>query len=83
MCTGAERAGEEPGGAGASLSPPAEEALKAAVYEGAAFSSNKGGLADVLIGLLQQPFLDLKVAAYRQVCSAEVRCMHHSLALVL
>ena len=63
---GAERAGEEAGGAGALLSTAAEEALQAAVYEGATFSSHKGGPAEVLMGLLQQPFLELKVAAYRQ-----------------
>ena len=62
---GAERAGEEAGGAAALLSPAAEEALRAAVYEGAAFSSHKGGPAEVLMGHLQQPFLDLRVAAYR------------------
>ena len=36
---GAERAGEEAGGAGALLSIAAEEALQAAVYEGAAFNA--------------------------------------------
>ena len=60
---GAERAGEEAGGAGALLS--------IAVYEGAAFNSHTGGPAEVLMGLLQQPFLELKVAAYRQAhCKA-------------
>lgn len=62
---GAERAGEQAGGAAALLSPAAEEALRAAVYEGAAFSSHKAGPAEVLMGQLQQPFMDLRVAAYR------------------
>ena len=43
----------------------AEEALKAAVYDGAASSSHQGGPAHVLLAYLEQPFTDLRIAAYR------------------
>lgn len=89
--SGTERAGEEAGGAAALVSTPAEEALRAAVYEGAAFSSHNGGPAEVLMGLLQQPFLELKVAAYRQVfrccCCTQLTVnlgshpLHHQVAI--
>ncbi len=59
LCTGAERPG-------AVVSPAAEEALKAAVYDGASSSSHPGGPAHVLLAYLDQPFTDLRIAAYRQ-----------------
>ncbi len=62
--TGAERSE-------AVVSSAAEEALKAAVYNGAASSSHQGGPAHVLLAYLEQPFTDLRIAAYRSC-----RCMH-------
>lgn len=58
LCAGAERSE-------ANLTPAAEEALKAGVYEGASGSSHHGGPAHVLLGFLHQPFTDLRIAAYR------------------
>ena len=51
----------------------AEEALKAAVYDGAASSSHQGGPAHVLLAYLEQPFTDLRIAAYRS-CPCMKQC---------
>ena len=57
-CAGAERID-------AVLSTSAEECLKAAVYDGAYSGSGQAGPAQVLLGFLQQPFTDLRIATYR------------------
>ena len=57
-CAGAERDA-------AVLSTSAEECLKAAVYDGAYSGSSRAGPAQVLLGFLQQPFTDLRIATYR------------------
>ena len=51
------------------LGSEAEEALQAAVYDGAASNSRQGGPAHVLQGCLEQPFSELRIASYRQACS--------------
>ena len=45
--------------------PTAEESLKTAIYDGALSGGRQGGPAQALLGFLEQPFTDLRVAAYR------------------
>ena len=47
------------------LTHKAEESLKAAIYDGTFSGSCQGGPAQALLGFLEQPFTDLRVAAYR------------------
>ena len=47
------------------LTTSAEDCLKAAVYDGAYSGSGRAGPAQVILGFLQQPFTDLRVATYR------------------
>ncbi|DBA70859.1 TPA: hypothetical protein ACH3X2_011627 [Trebouxia sp. C0005] len=68
------------------VSSAAEEALKAAVYDGAACSSHQGGPAHVLLAYLEQPFTDLRIAAYRLATALGLRawgagemCLHPGL----
>lgn len=68
-CAGAER--DE-----AVLSPSAEEGLKAAVYDGACSGSSRAGPAQVLLGFLQQPFTDLRIATYRHAHTLLLHACH-------
>lgn len=75
-CAGAERSA-------AVVSSAAEEALKAAVYDGAACSSHQGGPAHVLLAYLEQPFTDLRIAAYRSCpCLQPCQCSEPHQCLV-
>jgi len=67
----------------AMVSSIAEEALKAAVYDGAASSSHQGGPAHVLLAYLEPPFTDLRVAAYRSCpCMQRVNAVNPLMSCV-
>eukprot|EP00887_Chlorella_sp_A99_P007872 scaffold20.g7872.t1 len=73
---GAERAAAAGGSrAAALLAPPAEAALREAVYEGAAAGGAGASAtpAAVFLGQLQQPFLEHRVAAYRALSALLLR----------
>lgn len=68
------------------LMPTAEESLKTAIYDGALSGGRQGGPAQALLGFLEQPFTDLRVAAYRLTTALALRawgageiCLHQDL----